>query len=162
MQICGTWSVPTIEKQYADKNIKVVPLPIPAGGKPADVAGGWKFMVNAKGKFAADAAKFAAWAFADNVDLPRKWTTEAKFAYSPRKSVVDAGREVFHKGLRAVFTDQVLGTDKPEIRMPAEASSIIEDMVQNAMFNKDYDGQKAAMEAHQKMEAFLKQFQGQL
>ncbi len=162
MQICGTWSIPTIEKQYANKNIQVEPLPLPPGGKPSNVAGGWKFMVNAKGKNAAAAAKFAVWAFADSVDIPLKWTTVVKFAYSPRKSVVDAGRDIFHKGLRAVFTDQILGTEKPEIRMPAECSSIIEDMLQNAMFNPAYDGKRAALEAHQKLQAFLDQFSGQI
>lgn len=162
MQICGSWSIPTIENQYKDKNIKLVRLPIPDGGKPANVAGGWKFMVNAKGKYPAEAAKFAVWAFGENVDLPLQWTTVTKFAYSPRKSVMDAGQAVFSKGLRAVFATQIYGTEKPEIRMPAEVSSIIEDMVQNAMFNKDYDGARAAMEAHQKLEAFLKEFPGQI
>lgn len=162
MQICGSWSIPTTENQYKDKNIKVVRLPIPAGGKPANVAGGWKFMVNAKGKNPAEAAKFAVWAFGTNVDIPLKWTTVTKFAYSPRKSVIAAGQSVFTKGLRAVFTNDIYGTENPEIRMPAEVSSILEDMIQNAMFNKDYDGAKAAMEAHQRMEAFLKSYPGQI
>ncbi len=162
MQICGSWSIPTIENQYKTKNIKVVRFPIPEGGKPADVAGGWKFMVNAKGKYPEEAAKFAVWAFGTNVDIPLKWTTVTKFAYSPRKSVIAAGQSIFTKGLRAVFTNDIYGTEKPEIRMPAEASSILEDMIQNAMFNKDYDGAKAAMEAHQRMEAFLKSYPGQI
>ena len=162
MQICGSWAIPTIENQYNTKNIKVVRLPIPDGGKPADVAGGWKFMVNAKGKYPEEAAKFAVWAFGTNVDIPLKWTTVTKFAYSPRKSVIDAGQSVFTKGLRAVFTQDIYGTEKPEIRMPGEASSILEDMIQNAMFNKDYDGAKAAMDAHQRMEAFLKSYPGQI
>jgi multiple sugar transport system substrate-binding protein len=162
MQICGSWAIPTIENQYKDKNIKVVRLPIPEGGKPADVAGGWKFMVNAKGKYPEEAAKFAVWAFGTNIDLPLKWTTVVKFAYSPRKSVMAAGQSIFTKGLRAVFTKDIYGTEKPEIRMPAEASSILEDMIQNAMFNKDYDGAKAAMEANQRMEAFLKSYPGQI
>lgn len=162
MQICGSWAIPTIENQYKTKNIKVVRFPIPDGGKPADVAGGWKFMVNAKGKYPEEAAKFAVWAFGTNVDIPLKWTTVTKFAYSPRKSVIAAGQAIFTKGLRAVFTNDIYGTEKPEIRMPAEASSILEDMIQNAMFNKDYDGAKAAMEAHQRMEAFLKSYPGQI
>jgi multiple sugar transport system substrate-binding protein len=162
MQICGSWSIPTIEKQYKDKNIKLVRLPIPDGGKPANVAGGWKFMVNAKGQYPDDAAKFATWAFGENLDLPLQWTTVVKFAYSPRKSVMQAGKEIFSKGLRQVFTEQIYGTEKPEIRMPAECSNIIEDMVQAAMFNKDYTGQKAALEAHQKLEAFLNEFSGQI
>lgn len=49
MQINGSWSVPTLETVYADRNIGVVPLPIPdVGGKPATVAGGWRMMVNKK------------------------------------------------------------------------------------------------------------------
>lgn len=162
MQICGSWAIPTIENQYKDKNIRVVRLPIPAGGKPSDVAGGWKFMVNAKGKNPAEAAKFAVWAFGTNVDIPLKWTTVTKFAYSPRKSVIAAGQAIFTKGLRAVFTNDIYGTEKPEIRMPAEASSILEDMIQNAMFNKDYDGAKAAAEASQRLDLFLKSYPGQI
>ena len=103
MQICGSWSIPTIEKQYADKNIKLEPLPIPDEGKPANVAGGWKFMVNAKGKYAADAAKFAVWAFGENLDLPLQWTTVTKFAYSPRKSVMNAGQGRVLQGLAGRF-----------------------------------------------------------
>ena len=50
----------------------------------------------------------------------------------------------------------------PRSECPAEASSILEDMIQNAMFNKDYDGAKAAAEASQRLDAFLKSYPGQI
>ncbi len=162
MQICGTWAIPTIEQKYGKENIQVEPLPIPEGGKPASDAGGWKLMVNAKGKYPTEAAKFAVWAVAKNVQAWVQWTTVVKFAYSPRKSVMDAAQSVFEKGLRAVFTKEIYGTDKPEIRMPPEASNIVQDMLQNAMFNPSYDGTRAAREADQKLKDFLSHYNGHI
>jgi multiple sugar transport system substrate-binding protein len=162
MQVIGSWSIGSIENDYPDKNIGVVPFPIPSGGKNTTVAGGWKMVASSKGKYADDAAKFAVWAWADKVDIPTKWATEAKFAFPVRKSVLEEGKAVFNKGLRKDFTENILGTEIPELRAPAEITKILQDMIQDALFNKDTSGEQAAQKAHEKLEKFLKTYKGKL
>ncbi|TCL61497.1 carbohydrate ABC transporter substrate-binding protein (CUT1 family) [Hydrogenispora ethanolica] len=161
MQICGTWIIARLEKDFADKNIGLVPLPTPPGGKAATDAGGWKFMVNGKSKNADAAAKFAMWALAENVNLPLKWCTEVKFAYSPRKSVVQAGAAIYGKGLRKVFTDQIYETAIGEPRYPAEIVGFVGDALQEVMF-KNVAPRQAAQKADQKIKQFLKDFKGSM
>lgn len=161
MQICGTWAIAAMEKDYANVNIGLVPLPIPEGGKAATDAGGWKMMVNGKGKNADAAAKFAMWAFAENVELPLKWCTETKFAYSPRKSVVKAGEAVYSKGLRKVFTEQIYDSAIGEPRYPSEIVNAIGDALQEVMF-RNADPKAAAKKANDKIDEFLKTFEGSM
>lgn len=161
MQICGTWLIGRLEKDFANMNIGLVPLPTPNGGKAATDAGGWKLMVNAKSKHAEEAAKFAMWAFAENKELPLKWCTDVKFAYSPRKSVVEAGKEIYSKGLRKVFTEEIYDTAIGEPRYPAEVVDAVGDALQEVMF-KGTNPADAAKKANEKIDAFLKTFNGSL
>ncbi|GJM78556.1 hypothetical protein HMSSN139_10520 [Paenibacillus sp. HMSSN-139] len=66
MQVSGTWNIRMLETIYADKPIGVVPLPMPDGGQPVTIAGGWKIGVNHFSKNADEAKKFVMWAFAGN------------------------------------------------------------------------------------------------
>jgi multiple sugar transport system substrate-binding protein len=159
MQICGTWAVAGLEKDYAKTNIGLVPLPVPDGGKAATDAGGWKMMVSSKGKYTDEAAKFAMWAFAEDVNLPLKWCTDVKFAYSPRKSVVDAGKDIYTKGLRKVFTEEIYSSANGEPRYPSEVVNAIGDALQEVMF-KNGDPKEAAKKANDKINEFLKTFEG--
>ncbi len=161
MQLGGTWAVSMLESDYADKNFGLVPLPLPTGGKAATCAGGWKMMVNGKSKSADAAAKFAMWAFAEDIQLPLKWCTEVKFAYSPRKSVVEAGKDIYSKGLRKVFTEQIYDSAIGEPRYPAEIVNAIGDALQEVMFT-DADPAAAAKKANDKINEFLKTYDGSL
>ena len=161
MQICGTWLLSRLEKDFSNMNIGLVPLPIPEVGKAATDAGGWKLMVNSKGKNAEEAAKFAMWAFAQNKELPLKWCTDVKFAYSPRKSVVEAGKDVYSKGLRKEFTEKIYDTAIGEPRYPAEIVDAVGDALQEVMF-KGTNPADAAKTANDKIDAFLKTFSGSL
>jgi multiple sugar transport system substrate-binding protein len=161
MQICGTWAVAVIESTYTDTNIGLVPLPIPDGGKAATDAGGWKLMVNANSKNADAAAKFVMWAFAENIDLPLEWCTVTKFAYSPRKSVVEAGKDIYSVGLRKVFTDEIYGTAIGEPRYPAEIVNAVGDALQEVMF-ANADPKDAAQKATDIIKEFLKSFNGSM
>ena len=161
MQICGTWAIAALEKDYAKSNIGLVPLPLPEGGKAATCAGGWKMMVNGKSKYADAAAKFAMWAFAEDINLPLKWCTEVKFAYSPRKSVVEAGKAVYDKGLRKVFTEQIYDSAVGEPRYPSEIVNAVGDALQEVMF-KNTDPAAAAKKANDKINEFLKSYQGSM
>lgn len=162
MQICGSWAINTVETTYADKNIGVAPLPIPEGGKAATVAGGWKMGVNAQSENAEEAAKFVIWLFADAPDNALEWCTEVKFAYSPRVSVLEAGKDIYTKGLRKVFTEEILDTAIPEMRLPADVTSIVEDMIQAAYFDQNMEVMDITENAHEELEAFLSEYDGNL
>lgn len=159
MQICGTWAVATLESEYKDTNIGLAPLPIPEGGKAATCAGGWKMMVNSKSTNPDAAAKFAMWAFAEDVNVPLEWCTKTKFAYSPRKSVVEAGKEIYSKGLREVFTNEIYDSAIGEPRYQAEIVNAVGDALQNVMFNKG-NPKDEAKKANDKINEFLKSFEG--
>ncbi len=159
MQICGTWAVATLESEYKDTNIGLAPLPIPEGGKAATCAGGWKMMANSKSTNPDAAAKFAMWAFAEDVNVPLEWCTKTKFAYSPRKSVVEAGKEIYSKGLREVFTNEIYDSAIGEPRYQAEIVNAVGDALQNVMFNKG-NPKDEAKKANDKINEFLKSFEG--
>jgi multiple sugar transport system substrate-binding protein len=154
MQVVGTWAINRAEENFKDVPIKVAPLPIPAGGKPATDAGGWKFAVNAESKNKEEAAKFIMWAFAEDTVRALKWCTEIKFAYSPRQSVVKAGQEIYNKGMRKVFTEEIYSSAIPEPRYPSQVLDIVGDAMQTVMFGKS-DGATAAKDADPKINAAL-------
>jgi multiple sugar transport system substrate-binding protein len=155
MQICGTWAINQLEDKYKDVPIGLAPLPIPPGGKAATDAGGWKMAVNGQSKHADEAAKFVMWAFGSN-DLSHalKWGTEVKFAYSPRKSVVEKGKDIYSKGLRKVFTEQIYNSAIPEPRYPSEVLDAVGDAMQYVMYGK-MSGAEAAKAADTKITDIL-------
>jgi multiple sugar transport system substrate-binding protein len=161
MQVSGTWAIAALEKDYAKTNIGLVPLPLPEGGKAATDAGGWKMMVSSKGTNSDEAAKFAMWAWAGNTDLPLKWCTETKFAYSPRKSVVEAGKAIYDKGLRKVFTDEIYSSAIGEPRYPSEIVNAVGDAIQSVMFG-NADPKAAAKTANDKINTFMESFTGSM
>ncbi|MBU5445266.1 ABC transporter substrate-binding protein [Paenibacillus sp. MSJ-34] len=136
MQVSGTWNIRMLETIYADRSIGVVPLPAPEGGQHMTIAGGWKIGVNHYGKNTEEAIKFVMWAFAQKQDIPLKWVSEVKFAYPPRKSVMEAGGELYLKGLRNVFTQQIFGTERQEPQYPAEIGSVFNNSLQRLLYNR--------------------------
>lgn len=150
MQVVGTWVINAIEKDFSDVPINVAPLPIPEGGQQVTAAGGWKMAANAKSEHAEEAAKFIMWAFAEDPERALAWNRDIKFSYSPRKSVVEAGEELYSKGLRKVFTEQIYETAIPEPRYPAAVVEAVADALQNVMFT-DQSGADAVQEAHEKI-----------
>lgn len=136
MQVSGTWNIRMLETEFADQPIGVVPLPVPDGGKPATIAGGWKMAVNRQSEQAEEAAKFVMWAFAGDPAIPLKWVSEVKFAYPSRKSVMEAGMPFYRKGMREVFTDRVFGTEREEPQLPEEINRIFSDSLQEMLFGE--------------------------
>lgn len=155
MQVAGTWNIRLLESTFQDVPIGVVPLPIPEGGRPATISGGWKVGVNRHSAHLDEAARFVMWAFAEDIKHPLQWCTEIKFAYSPRKSVMLASEDFNRKGLREVFTDKILHTAIPEPSLSDEINRIFTESLQNILYNH-YDGEKAAQEASQKINDYLK------
>jgi ABC-type sugar transport system, periplasmic component len=155
MQIVGTWAINRAEEVFGDVPINVAPLPLPDGGTAATDAGGWKFAVNAKSENADEAAKFIMWAFAEDPQRALEWCTQVKFAYSPRKSVVEQGKDIYSKGMRKVFTEQIYDSAIPEPRYPSEVLDVVGDAMQQVMFGKT-DGTQAAKDADGKINEALK------
>ncbi|SHE39302.1 carbohydrate ABC transporter substrate-binding protein, CUT1 family [Seinonella peptonophila] len=154
MQVVGTWAITAAETKFPNVPIDVAPLPIPAKGKAATDAGGWKMAVNAKGKNTAEAAKFIMWAFASDQSRPLEWCTKTKFAYSPRKSVVEKGKDIYTKGMRKVFTEQIYNSAIPEPRYAPGVTEPIGDALQKVMF-ENITGSNAALEGHKKINETL-------
>ncbi|MGG1515979.1 sugar ABC transporter substrate-binding protein [Paenibacillus oryzisoli] len=153
MQISGTWNLRMLETQYADQPIGVVPLPTPDGDKRLTIAGGWKIAVNPNSEYASEAAKFVMWAFSGDTSIPLKWCSDVKFAYSPRKSVMEAGKDYYRKGLRAVFTNDIFGTERMEPQYPEEINRIFTQSLQSLL----YSGQ-SGKEVVQTMQDRIDQF----
>jgi multiple sugar transport system substrate-binding protein len=74
---------------------------------------------------------------------------------TPRKSVVEAGKDIYSVGLRKVFTDEICNSAIPEPRFPTEVVDAVGDAMQNVMFKK-MSGADAAKEADAKISAALK------
>lgn len=154
MSIVGTWLIPVLEKDYADTEFGLAPIPVPEGGEPATDAGGWKMAVNANSEHVDEAAKFIMWCFAEDKSRPLKWATEVKFAYSPRISVVEEGEAIYDKGLRKVFTEEIYDSAIPEPRFGPEIVDAVGEAMQQVMFG-NVSGEDAAEEAHKKIEEAL-------
>ncbi len=161
MQVTGTWIINTLESTYPDADIGVVPLPIPDGGRPATDAGGWKFMANSRSDHADEAAQFLMWAMAESVEWPLRWCTEVKFAYSPRRSVIEAGQAIYNQGLRAVFTERIYDTAIGEPRYPAQVVNMVGEAIQQAMFT-DRDVAAIVDDTDRRIEEFLATFEGSM
>lgn len=157
MQVAGTWNIRLLESTYQDVPIGVVPLPIPEGGQPATISGGWKVGVNRHSENLQEAADFVMWAFAEEVSHSLKWCTDIKFAYSPRKSVMAARDDISRGELRQVFAEQILPSATPEPSYSDEINRIFTESLQNILFNH-YSGEDAAREASESIDEFLQQY----
>lgn len=159
MQICGCWAISSIENDYPDANIGVIPYPVQnAGDATSSAAGGWSMVVNAQSEHADVAAELLTWAWAEDTEISVKWCTQDSFCYPARKSVMEAASDVYSTGLRSVFSEQVFGNEKPELRYPQDVNLIIQNMLQSALY--DTDGETAAMEAHEELQEFLDEYEG--
>ncbi|WP_261133466.1 ABC transporter substrate-binding protein [Bacillus sp. Marseille-Q3570] len=147
MQIVGTWDVPALEREFPDVPIGVAPIPIPEGGNHSTAAGGYKFAVNSKSEHVEEAAKFVMWAFADDPERALEWCTDIKFAYSPRKSVIEQGEETYNNGIPKMFTDEIYETAIPEPSFNAKTVDTIGTALQEVMFG-NVSGEDAAKKAH--------------
>lgn len=165
MQIEGSWGITQMRDQYPEMmdKIGIVPLPISEGGTPTTVAGGWKLCANANSKYADEAAKFVVWMFgSEDSSRMARWCTDAKFAFSPRNSVTEEYEDFYHEGLRSAYTDGILGTEIPELRLPAEVSDVLQDMLQTAYFDTSVSIEDAVALAEEEINAFLSSYDGSL
>lgn len=155
MQVSGTWNLRMLETEFVDQPIGVVPLPVMEGGEPITAAGGWKLAANKHSTHASEAARFIMWALAGDPSIPLRWVSDVKFAYSPRQSVMEAGGNRYREGLRAVFTDQIYGTEREEPQLPEEINRIFSDSLQQLIFGKATDPEALAAQAHERIEHYF-------
>ncbi|KIL38442.1 hypothetical protein SD70_26385 [Gordoniibacillus kamchatkensis] len=158
MQVSGTWNIRMLETEYAEQPIGVVPLPTPPGAKPLTIAGGWKIAVNSRSEHTDEAVKFIMWAFAGDTAIPLKWCSDVKFAYSPRKSVMEAGANYYRRGLRSVFTDDIYGTERMEPQFPESLNRIFSQSLQSLLYS-NASGEQIARWADENIADFLSKIQ---
>ncbi len=155
MQVSGTYVINAAENDYPAVNIGVVPLPSP-DNNPITVAGGQKLAINAQPECKDEAADFI-FSLYGSTDIKKAgvWTTEAKFAYPARQSVIDSKSDVFEKGLRSTFTD-FYSTAVPEPSYKAEVTDAIGKMLQDVMFG-GVSSEDAVKEAQKTIESTMNQ-----
>ncbi|TDO44952.1 multiple sugar transport system substrate-binding protein [Kribbella sp. VKM Ac-2527] len=165
MQQSGIWAVSDMRAKGQKTKYGIIPHPTPEGGKQATDLGGWAFVANAKGKNPEAAAKFIAWALgstdAEGVERGRQWNTVVKTNVPPRKSVQQAAdsQGAFAEGVLKKFVSEIAPTGQPEPRFPPEVYQPIADAIQACQLNATDPG-KAAADAAEKIDTFLKTYQG--
>ena len=87
-----------------------------------------------------------------------EWCTEAKFAYSPRTSVVETASEIYSVGLREFFSTEINPVAHPELAIDGDVASIMDDMLQDALFNTT--AEEAAANADARYQEYLSQNNG--
>jgi multiple sugar transport system substrate-binding protein len=165
MQQSGIWAVSDMTTKAKKFPYGIIPLPTPPGGKASTDLGGWAFVANAKGKNPEAAAKFITWALgstdADGVERQRQWNTVVKTNVPPRKSVQQIADQkgAFNQGVLKKFVAEIAPTGQPEPRFPPEVYQPIADAIQACQLDAADPG-KAAADAAQRIDTFLKTYQG--
>lgn len=165
IQNVGIWGIAALKASAPNFKYGVFKLPIPAGGTYKTVAGGWAFVVNAKGKNPEEAAKFCAWALAsmkpDSIQRGVDWISKVKSDVAPRTSVMNLATQngAFSSGPMKVFKDDVFPGARGEPRYPAQVYKAISDAIQSCMLN-GADPRQAAETASNTIDSFLSSYNG--
>ncbi|AFK07262.1 ABC-type sugar transport system, periplasmic component [Mesotoga prima MesG1.Ag.4.2] len=159
MIVCGFWGVKQLQTQFPEFDFGVFPIPpYEKGGESISVYGGWKMMLNAKGKNTDIAAEFARWLVAEQIDFPLDWCTVTNSKFSPRYSVLEAGNEFYNTPPNDVFLE-ILKTSKSEPTFTPEMVKAVSDAIQAVMF-AGMDPKAAAKGASAAINAYLSRYTG--
>jgi multiple sugar transport system substrate-binding protein len=159
MQVCGFWAIAQMQAEFEGEPFGIAPLPIPPGGTPVTVYGGWTQMVNAGSDRVDDALAFTRWLWTEHESFAEDWACRMGSKYSPRTSVNDACGDVFDGEPHNVFTEQILPTARAEPRYPDQIVSAVGDALQEAMF-RGTSGEEAANRAADAIDGFLATYDG--
>lgn len=159
MQIVGFWAIAQLKAAFPKLDYGITRLPIPAGGKPVTVYGGWTQMVNSKGDHVEEAKRFTKWLWAQNAAFPHDWACVTNTKFSPRKPVNNGCSSVFGKPPHSYFTQKVLPTARAEPRYPDQMVKAVGDGIQAALF-KGKSGAQAADIAADAIDRFLRRYRG--
>jgi len=165
MQNVGIWAVSALRENAKDFQYGVFPLPVPPGGTPKSVLGGWSFVANAKGQNPEEAAKFCVWALGsmqeDSIQRIVDWCTKSKSDVSPRKSALDKGAAAggYSSGPMKMFKDEIFPTGRGEPRVPPEVYKTISDSIQACQLG-GADPKQTAEQGSQEIDSFLAGYTG--
>jgi multiple sugar transport system substrate-binding protein len=159
MQVCGFWAISAIEENFKDLDYGIVPLPIPVGGKPVTVYGGWTQMINSQGDHIEQAKAFTRWLWVQDKQFPENWACRQGSKFSPRNAVNDACADVFEGEPHKAFTDDILPTARAEPRYPDKVVKAVGDGLQAAMFS-GASGEEAANQAADAVDEYLSRYRG--
>jgi multiple sugar transport system substrate-binding protein len=155
MQVVGMWAIQPLQTEFPELDFGVTHLPAPAGQDHVTVYGGWTQMVNARSANVEGAKRFTEWMWAQDIERPLEWVTEANTKFSPRHSVTEAGAEFYGQPHLRDFRDEILPTARAEPRFPAEMVRIVGEALQSAMF-RNTPGEVATQQAQRELEAYLR------
>jgi multiple sugar transport system substrate-binding protein len=159
MQICGFWAIAQLKSAFPKLDYGVTRLPIPKGGKPVTVYGGWTQMVNSKSDHVDEAKAFTKWLWLQNRSFPKDWACLTNTKFSPRRPVNASCAREFGKPPKNYFTSQVLPTARAEPRYPDQIVKAVGDGIQAALFGGK-SGADAAKLAAGEIDRFLKSYRG--
>jgi multiple sugar transport system substrate-binding protein len=165
MQNVGIWAVSALRENAKDFQYGVFPLPVPPGGSPKSVLGGWSFVANAKGQNPEEAAKFCVWALGsmqeDSIQRIVDWCTKSKSDVSPRKSALDKGAAAggYSSGPMKMFKDEIFPTGRGEPRVPPEVYKTISDSIQACQLS-GADPKQTAEQGAEQIDSFLAGYTG--
>ncbi|WP_339314272.1 ABC transporter substrate-binding protein [Paenibacillus sp. FSL R10-2734] len=152
MQLSGIWATPTIEK--SGKNIGLLPYPaVDASGKQTATLGGWSAIVNSKGHVA-EAKEVIKWFWLDGTDRMGQINTIGGFHLAPRKSVLEAKKDIYSKPLYKDWVDTVVPLGRKDLSLPPEVVTATNDAVQQALFTTD-DIDKIVKDAEKRLQEAL-------
>lgn len=153
MQLSGIWATPTIEK--SGKNIGLLPYPaVDAAGKQTSTLGGWSMIVNSKGHIA-EAKDVIKWFWLDGTDRMGQMNTIGGFHLAPRKSVLEAKKDIYAKPLYKDWVDTVVPLGRKDLSLPPEVVTATNDAVQDALFSMDKDIDSIVKDASKKVDEAL-------
>ncbi len=135
MQICGIWATPKVEA--SKKNIGLIPYPaVDSSGKPTSVVGGWNIIINSKSKHIAEAKEVVKWTWLEGTDRMGQFNTVGGFHLAPRKSVLEAKKDIYGKPIYADWVNTVAPLGQKSLSLPPEVASTVQGAIQKALFQK--------------------------
>ncbi|MEC0227680.1 ABC transporter substrate-binding protein [Paenibacillus alba] len=153
MQLSGIWATPTIEK--SGKNIGLVPYPaVDAQGKQTSTLGGWNMIVNSKGR-QAEAKEVIRWFWLEGTDRMGQFNTIGGFHLAPRKSVLEAKKDIYSKPIYKDWVDTVVPLGRKDLSLPPEVVTATNDAVQEALFSMDRNIDTIVKDADKKVKEAL-------
>lgn len=161
----GIWSVSDFRRKADDFDYGVFPLPVPPGGEPATVLGGWAFAANAMGRNPDAASRFCAWALGsmddDGVARVAEWCVETKTDIAPRQSSLEHADAMggYDSEAMTTFRDEIFPTGTGEPRFPPVIYKAVSDAIQSCQLAGGDPDEQAATAA-QATDAYLKAYEG--
>lgn len=159
MQVCGFWAIAQIKSAFPKAQFGVTRIPIPSGGKPVTVYGGWRHMLSSRSQHLDAAKKFASWLWMQDTTFPKDWACQTNTKFSPRKAINSACGTLFDAAPENFFTDQVLPTARAEPRYPDQIVKAVGDGIQAALY-QGKSGEQAATQAADAIDQYLKTYKG--